>query len=377
MQKLTPKLDKSTTLSRKAIAAMLLIAPALALGACDRAPAQPKDESASNRPVLVEQVRYSPLTASRTFVATIKPRTEADLAFRVGGKVLKRAVDVGAAVKTGDVLALLDETDLNLQLEQAQAEVRAATGSLTSAEAELQRRTSLNKQGYSTQASLDQQRTAADEARGRLTKGERGLQLAQNALGYSKLVADADGVVTTALVEPGQVVAAGQVVMRVARTNEREALAAIPEALVDRVRAGKATVALWSSPDKPFRAELRELSPAADAATRTYAARFSLPDAGREFAWGMTATVTVSDTGGMETARLPLSALFNQGTGSALWTVDRATGALTLKPVEVVKYDGASVYVSRGVAEGDNVVVLGVQKLDAGQKVRVVSAIGS
>ena len=171
--------------------------------------------------------------------------------------------------------------------------------------------------------------------------------------------------------------AAGQAALRGARTSEREALAAIPEALVERVRAGKATVALWSNPDKQFRAELRELSPAADAATRTYAARFSLPDSGSEFAWGMTATITISDSGVAAAARLPLSALFSQGAGSALWTVDRASGALALKPVEVVKYDGSWVYVSGGVRDGDEVVVLGVQKLDAGQKVRVVSAIGS
>ena len=349
----------------------------LGLAACGQDAGTHSADATAHRPVLVQQVHYAPQTETRTFVATIKPRVEADLGFRVGGKVLQRRVDVGAKVKIGDVLAALDETDLKLQFEQAQAEVRAATGAITSAEAELQRRVSLNKLGYVTQANLDQQRTAADEARGRLTKGERALQLAQNALGYSKLLSDADGIVTASLAEPGQVVAAGQTAMRVARTSEREALAAIPEQLVERVRAGKASVSLWSSPDKIYRAELREMSPAADATTRTYAARFSLPDAGPEMNLGMTATVTVADASAAQAARLPLAALFSQGSGPALWVVDRASGALTLKPVEVVKVDGGSVYVSGGVAEGDDVVALGVQKLDAGQKVRVVSALGS
>ena len=357
--------------------AVLAFFAALALAGCGQETNKQKAEAPANRPVLVQQVRFEPLAATRTFVATIKPRIEADLGFRVSGKVLKRVADIGATVKTGDVLAVLDETDLKLQLDQAQAEVRAATTAQTNADAELQRRLSLNKQGYVTHASLDQQRTLADEARGRLTKGERALQLAQNALGYSKLLSDADGVVTASLMEPGQVVAAGQTVMRVARTGEREALAAIPEALVDRARSGRATVSLWSSPGKTYRAVLRELSPAADAATRTYAARFSLPDAGSEMVWGMTATVTLSETEAAQAARLPLSALFSQGGGPALWIVDRATGALTLKPVEVVKYDGASVYISRGVTEGEEVVALGVQKLDAGQKVRIVTALGS
>jgi RND family efflux transporter MFP subunit len=350
--------------------------PALLLGACGEGNAH-KTEAAAARPVLVEPVRYAPLAAAHTLVATIKPRVEADLGFRVAGKVAKRMVDTGAAVKAGDVLALLDETDFKLQLEQADAEVRAAQGSITSAAAELERRTFLNKRGYSTQASLDQQRTAVDEARGRLTKGERAIQLSQNALSYTKLLADADGVVTAALVEPGQVVAAGQTAIRVAHTGEREALAAVPEALVDRVRAGTASVTLWAAPGTVYRAKLRELSPAADAATRTYAARFSLPDAGAEAVLGMTATVTVAAPGVASAARLPLSALFNQGNGPALWVVDPASGVLTLKPVEVAKYDGASVYVTGGVSEGESVVALGVQKLDAGQKVRVVTALGS
>ncbi len=353
-----------------------LVVAALILAACGQDKPKSKAE-APGRPVLVQSVHFAPLVASRTFVVTIKPRVEADLGFRVSGKVLKRAVDIGATVKAGDVLAALDETDLRLQFEQAQAEVRAATVALTNADAEYQRRFSLNRQGYLSTANLDQQKTLTDEARSRVDKGERALKLAENALSYTKLVSDADGVVTTSLIEPGQVVAAGQVVMRVARTAEREALAAIPETLVDRIRAGTATLALWSSPDKSTRAILRELSPAADASTRTYAARFSLPDVGAEMAWGMTATLTVADSSAASAARLPLSALFNQGKGSALWIVDKPTGALTLKPVDVARIDGNSVYVRSGVIEGDDVVTLGVQKLDAGQKVRVVSALGT
>ncbi len=357
-----------------------IVGLAVPLAGCGQEKPKAKAETgnrSAGRPVLVQTVRYAPLQANRTFAATIKPRVEADLGFRVAGKVLKRAADVGSTVKTGDLLATLDETDLRLQFEQAQAEVRAATVALTNADTEYQRRLSLNKQGYLSTANLEQQKTVADEARGRLDKGERALKLAQNALGYTRLISDADGVVTTATIEPGQVVAAGQVVMRVARTAEREALAAIPETLVERIRTGTATLALWSSPDKSTRAILRELSPAADAATRTYAARFSLPDAGAEMAWGMTATLTVADAVTATAARLPLSALFNEGRGPSLWVVDKASGALTLKPVEVARIDGVSVYVRSGVTEGDDVVTLGVQKLDPGQKVRVVSALGT
>jgi len=361
----------------KALALAAALAVPLLLSGCGDGKQTVGTAAPPPRPVLVERVHYAPLQSARTFDATIKPRTEADLSFRIGGKVLKRSVDVGASVRAGQTLALLDETDLNAQLEQAEAEVTAAQGNLATAEAELERRMSLNKQGFATLANLQQQKAVVDEASGRLIKGQRARTLAQNALGYSRLLADADGVVTVALVEPGQVVTSGQSVLRVARTGDREALVAIPEALIERARHGQATVSLWSNPGKVYRAVLRELSPTADAATRTYAARFSLPEAGPEVVLGMTATVTISDTGVAEAARLPLAALFDEGRGPALWVVDRITGALSLKPVDVAKYDGTSVYIQNGVSEGDDVVTLGVQKLDAGQKVRVVAAMGS
>src|SRR5690606_27190694 len=196
-----------------------------------------------------------------------------------------------------------------------------------------------------------------------------------NNLSYATLTADTDGVVTATLVEPGQVVAAGQTAIRVARLGEKEAIVAVPETLLARVRQGEATVTLWSDPDRRYAARLRELSPAADPTTRTYLARFSMPDAGEEVAFGMSATLTVRGGTGEKAARLPLSALFNQGSGPALWVVDRETGSVALKPVTVARYDAREVLVTSGVEEGDEVVALGVQKLDPAQKVRVVEAL--
>lgn len=280
-------------------------------------------------------------------------------------------------MKKGQTLAVLDEVDLKLQQDQARAELDAARGTLASADAELTRRTTLSAKGYTTQTALDQQRSVMADARGRVLKAERALTLAENALGYANLTADADGVVTARLVEPGQVVASGQAAIRVAQTEGREALAAIPEALVERVRKGTATAVMWAAPDKVYPAHLRELTPAADTATRTYAARFELEGAGPEIVIGMTATVHIVEAGsGAKAAKLPLSALFNDGAGPGLWVVDRASGVLTLKRVEVARYDSQSVLVSSGVMDGDDVVTLGVQKLDSGQKVRVVTALG-
>ena len=367
----------SDTVHRRSLAFAMIGAASLGLGACGEPQAAKTAKSEPARPVLVQTARYEPVVAERTFVATIKARIETDLGFRVAGKVAKRLVEAGDTVKAGQTLAMLDEVDLKLQLEQSRAELDAARGALTSAEAELARRTTLNAKGWTTQTALDQQRSVTADARGRVLKAERALALAENALGYANLVADADGVVTARVVEPGQVVAAGQPAIRVAQTQGREALAAIPEALVERVRTGAVSVVMWAAPDKTYHAHLRELTPAADAATRTYAARFEIDNAGPEVALGMTATVRIVEAGqAQKVVKLPLSALFNDGNGPGLWTVDRASGALALKRVEVARYDSAYVYVASGVGEGEEIVTLGVQKLDSGQKVRVVTELG-
>jgi RND family efflux transporter MFP subunit len=350
---------------------VLTLSAGLALSACQdtRANEAPKSE----RPVLTTTVKFEPRLTRRSFVATIRPRFESDLGFRVAGKVARRLVNVGDAVKQGQVLAVLDETDLRLQLDQAEAERNAAAAAVTQAEAELNRVLALRRQGWSTAAILERQQLASEEARGRSARAERAVALARNSLSYARLTADADGVVTATLVEPGQVVAAGQAAIRHARLAEKEAVVAIPESQLAQARTGEATASLWSGPEKIYAARLRELSPSADAATRTYIARFALPDAGPEVQLGMTATVTIGEAGGEKVARLPLSALHNEGKGSGVWVV--VDNRPALRPVTVLGYEANEVLVASGVSEGDEVITLGVQKLDAGQRVRVVQAL--
>jgi RND family efflux transporter MFP subunit len=344
----------------------------LALAGCESQSAETKPKS--DRPVLVATVHYEPLVPERSFVASIRPRVESDLGFRVTGKVVRRLVDVGQQVTTGQLLAILDDTDLKLQVDQAEAEQRAATTALAQATADERRGNELLKRGWSADATFDRQKAAAEEARGRMTRAERALELARNNLSYATLTAGSTGVVTATMVEPGQVVAAGQAAIRLARLDEKEAVVAVPESLVERVRTGTATLSLWSQANSHYAAHLRELAPAADPATRTYLARFSLPDAGPEVALGMTATLTLADPAREQVARLPLSALFNQGTGPALWVVDDK-GDLALKPVTVTAYEGRDVLIAGGVGEGQRVVALGVQKLDPTEKVKIVQAL--
>src|SRR3982075_688858 len=350
------------------LAGLSLALMAIALTGCNEIAAQ---KSEPGRPVLVATVHYEAESPERSFVGTIKPRIETDMGFRVPGKVAKRRVEVGQTVDLGQPLATLDEVDLKLQAEQADAEFHAATGVLAQAAAAEQRAKDLRARGGTTDAQLDQSKAAADEARARLNRAERSVELTKNSLSYATLVADTRGVVTATLVEPGQVVGSGQTAIRVARFAEKEAVVAIPETLLGRAKDGTATVTLWSEPNKKYAAKLREIAPNADPATRTYLAKFSLPDAGETVSLGMTATLTLADPGTTREARLPLAALFSQGGDPSLYIVDDK-GEVALKPVTVKSYESNNVVISDGVDEGARGVVLGVQKLDPAQKDRVV-----
>jgi RND family efflux transporter MFP subunit len=345
---------------------------ALALAGCNDIAAQ---HIAPVRPVLVASVHYEAQAPNRSFVGTVRPRIESDMGFRVAGKVSKRLVEVGSLVEAGQPLATLDEADLKLQAEQAEAEFGAATGVLAQASAAETRSKELRQKGWSTEAQLDQAKASGDEARARLNRAERSVELTNNSLSYATLVADAPGVVTATLIEPGQVVTAGQTAIRVARLAEKEVVISIPETLLVHARSGEARVSIWSQPDKPYVAKLRELAPSADVATRTYLAKFSIPGAGDKVQLGMTATLILSDSTSERVARLPLSALFNQGAGPSLYVADGKTGAVTLKPVTVKTYESNDVLISGGVDEGANVVALGVQKLDPAEKVKIVSSL--
>ena len=344
---------------------------AIALAGCNDSVAQKAEPT---RPVLVATAHYEAESPERSFVGTIRPRIEADMGFRVPGKVAKRLVEVGESVDVGQPLATLDEVDLKLQAEQADAELHAATGVLAQAAAAETRAKDLRVKGWTTDAQLDQAKAAADEARARLNRAERSVDLTKNSLSYATLVADSRGVVTATLVEPGQVVAAGQTAIRVARFGEKEAVVAIPETLLGRAKEGSASVTLWSEPNKKYAAKLREIAPTADPATRTYLAKFLLPGADDRVSLGMTATLTLADPATQRVARLPLSALFNEGGGPSFYVVDDK-GDVTLKPVSIKGYESNDVVVTGGVNEGDKVVALGVQKLDPTQKVRVVSSL--
>ncbi len=348
---------------------LLALAALLVLAGCE---ANTAPAAKSDRPVMVQRVTFALENAAREFVGIVRARYETDLGFRVAGKIVTRIVNVGDRVRVGDVVARLDPRDLRLQVESAEAELAAATSNLAQAAADLERYTTLRARGYASVADFDRKKAANDEAEGRLERAGRALDLARNQLGYAELKADADGVITATLAEPGQVVAVGQGVVRLAHRGEKEAVVALPETWLAEARASKAIVQLWSDRERSFDARLRELSPQADPATRTYAARFTIAQADDAVAYGMTATVTLT-RGTKRVARVPLSAILNRGTGPSVYTID-PSGALALRPVTVASFSQDAALVTSGIAEGDRIVTLGVQKLAAGLKVRTVEA---
>jgi RND family efflux transporter MFP subunit len=329
-------------------------------------------EPASNRPVLVQKVSLQPTRATRVLVGTLRARVEADQGFRIGGKVAERLVQAGDRVKKGQVMARLDASDLSLQRETAEAELAAAKASERSASAELGRVTELRQKGWSTEQILDRQRAALEEATGRRLRAEGSVELARNAQSYAELRAVADGIVLAAQAEPGQVVAAGQAIVRVARDGDREAQVAVPERDIEDLPKARAEAALWTDPNQLHRALLRELSPNADPATRTFQARFSLPDLAPDAPLGMTVTLNLKPAEEIRLARVPLSAILNEGKGAEVFVVG-GDGELKRKAVEIRSLEARDALVAGGLNEGDQIVILGIHTLKPGQRVRAVT----
>jgi RND family efflux transporter MFP subunit len=350
-----------------AILAVIALAPVLA--ACNDTATSAT--ATPDRPVQVQRVVFAPADENREFPGVVRARYETDLGFRVAGKMVARLVNIGDRVRAGDVVARLDPRDLQLQVESADAELTAATSNLAQAAADELRYQNLRTRGYAAVADYERKKAAKDEAEGRMERAQRALDLAHNQLAYTDLKADADGVITATLAESGQVVALGQAVARLAHRGEMEAAVALPETRLAEARQADASVRLWSDPNRRFSARLRELSPQADAATRTYAARFTIENPDDTVALGMTATVRLARPATGRVANLPLSAILNRGTGPSVYVVE-GSGALALRPVTVASFTEDAALVSAGVADGDKVVTLGVQKLEPGVRVRTV-----
>lgn len=350
-----------------------VLAALLALVACSAPPPPP----ATPRPVVVESpLRLDGALEREVLPGAIHARVEVDLSFRVGGKLAERKVDMGAHVERGALLAVLDPQDARLALAAARSGVAAADADLALARAEEQRYRDLRERNFVGQSQLDQRVNVTRLAEARLAQAKAEYDLAANQSRYTDLRADAAGVVMQILAEPGNVVSAGQPVVRFALDGEREAYVNVPESRVAALRAAdRLDVEVLSNPGKRYQGRVRDIDPQADAATRTHLARITLVDADAAVQLGATATVLLGNAGGATSFRLPATALGNTAESQAtVWRVTGEGGAQVVEPVpvEVLRYLDGSVLVSGELSPDDRLVTAGVHRLAQGMQVQAI-----
>lgn len=348
---------------------LLALIPAVLLIACSEPPLLEKPP----RTVLVQTVEEKGAASVNVYTGDVRARHEAELAFRIDGKLVERKAEVGSVVKTGDVLARLDPQDVRLAAGAAAAQVAAAEADLALARAEFQRSEELRKRNFLSDAAIDARRTALQAAEARLRQARAEAASAGNQAQYAALTADAPGVVTAVLAEAGQVVRAGQAVLRVARLEEREILIHVPESRIRELSAGAAAVVRpWADAARTYPGEVREIAPAADAATRSYAVRVSVATADDALPLGATASVAFAGRLDAQ-AVLPLAAVTRVDGKPTVWVVDQAS-RVHPQPVETGAFREDGVVIRAGLPAGARVVVAGVHRLIKGETVRVVDA---
>jgi len=323
-------------------------------------------------------VRVAPVAsgtqAEPSFSGVVAARVQSDLGFRVPGKILERLVDAGQTVKRGQALLRIDPTDLKLATHARDEAVAAATARARQTAEDESRYRDLVAAGAVSASAYDKIKAAADSARAELKAAQAQADVARNETGYAVLLADADGVVVETLAEPGQVVGAGQVVVRVAHAGRREALIALPESLRPAIgSAGRAT--LYGS-GLTGGAKLRQLSDAANPQTRTFEARYVLEGRLADAPLGSTVSIEIESGRATPTLQIPVGALFDQGKGPGVWVIKGQEGQgqepqVTWRAVQVAGLSGESAAIAGGLAAGDRIVVLGAHLLHEGEAVRL------
>ena len=321
---------------------------------------EPAPAARIERPALTMVAGTAATAGGNTYSGEIRARREAQLGFRTGGKIVERLVDAGARVRAGQALMRLDPGDTGLQLGSTEAQYQLA-------EADAKRYRELRSKGFVSQAALD-----AREAALKVAAAQAGL--ARNQSGYTTLHADRAGVIAAVLAEAGQVVAAGQPVLRLAPDGEREVAIALPESQLAKLEVGAAAeITLLAAGAAPLAGRLRELSPAADPASRTYAARVTLTQHGPEVALGMTARVRFTTDKKSDSLLIPLSAVFQQDKQAAVWIV-ASDRTVSLRQIEVAAYRDDGAVIAGGLAAGERIVSNGVHRLAPGEKIRIIES---
>jgi RND family efflux transporter MFP subunit len=331
-----------------------------------------KHEEKDSR-TLPELVRITTASESsrptQLFTGVVTARVQSDLGFRVSGKITQRLVDVGNSVRAGQPLMRIDMTDYAHAITAQAESVAAAKARADQAAADEARYRGLVSTGAVSASTYDQIKAAADAARAQLTAAEAQEKIARDQGDYSVLLADADGTVVETLAEPGQVVSAGQTVIRLAHTGPREASVFLPETM--RPRLGSVARATLFGKTGTVPARLRQLSDSADQLTRTFEARYVLGGIGAQASLGSTVTIELATPEAAESLAVPNSAITDRGAGPGVWILNRNNLTVAFRPVAISRIGEEDTFLSSGVKPGEEVVALGAHLLLDGQHVRL------
>jgi RND family efflux transporter MFP subunit len=352
-----------------------LALPSLALAAAFALAAFSEQRAATEdvRPVRTMTVSPRSTSGVAEFAGEVRPRIETRAGFQVGGRMTQRLVEVGQAVKQGQTLATVDPQDYRLAAEASEAARTSAQADRDQQRADYKRFQDLQAKGFISQADLDRRKASLDAAEARYAQTAANAQATGNQAGYAVLRAPHDAVVTAIDAEVGQVVSAGQSVVRLAQTGEKEVVIGIPEQQLALLRqASDIEVRLWAG-GAPLKGKLRELSPVADPATRTFPARIALVNPPASVALGMTATVAFAIPLPQPVITVPLQALLVEGGATHAWRYDAASGTVRRTQVRVGNVAGNEVVIAEGLKAGDMVVTAGAHQLKEGQKVKLLS----
>lgn len=357
-----------------ATAVAICALPTVLVACGENAPIDPRTQIPLVRTATVAE---SALT-SRSFTGVVAARVQSDLGFRVSGKVLERFVDSGQTVKRGQLLMRLDPADLRLAaVAQEEAVAAAKARALQTSEDEIRYR-ELRGSGAISISAYDQAKANADTAKAQLSSAKAQADVARNASRYTELFADGDGVVIETLAEPGQVVGAGQAVVRLAHTGQREAVIQLPETLRPAV-GSVAQASSFSKPGVRVPTKLRQLSESADHLTRTFEARYVLEGELANAPFGTTVTINLADahSSAQGFLQVPIGALFDAGKGPGVWVITGDPATVAWRQVEIRHLDDHSASLTGELKQGDKVVALGAHLLRDGQSVRLAKQTAS
>jgi RND family efflux transporter MFP subunit len=341
----------------------------LALGACDRAAEQPPR---AGRPVQAVKVEATKIAGGVEFSGEIQAEKTVALAFRIAGRVAERGVNVGDQVKAGQVVARLEQTIERNAVSAAKAALEAARGQLATARSAYARQEQLMRQGFTTRPRYDAALKAQETAEAALENAESQLDIAQERLGFTDLVSTVAGVVTQRGAEPGEVVQPGQGVVQVAREDGRDAVFRVPARLLESKTGDPlVTVSLAEARGVTATGRIREIAPQADPVTRTFEVRVGLQDSPDAMRLGSTVVGAV-ETSSAVIMSIPATALTQTGASPAVWLVDPAKSTVSLRAIDVLRFDPDRVIVSQGLTAGDTIVSAGIQALHPGQKVTLL-----